>query len=222
MKQAKTIFLFLGILLTSTVLFSGCASIVGGSTYNAHIIINNNHPKARIMYLGETRGYGDAIIKVSRKDANKFSFIIKEDGYEDQTFNYQRRTFRTAAFIGSVLLWTGITSTGIPLPYGPVIDLAFGSVWKPCLYDQGVSQESTKNFKYLINYDSAPIKSDSVANKNALVMSPKDMVYLKNGNIIKGIIIEQVPNVQIKIQTGDGNVFIFPLSEIDKITKENS
>lgn len=48
----------------------------------------------------------------------------------------------------------------------------------------------------------------------------KEVVYLNNGSIIKGVIIEQVPNESIKIQTADGSVFVYPMSEIQKITKE--
>jgi hypothetical protein len=47
-----------------------------------------------------------------------------------------------------------------------------------------------------------------------------DVVYLKNGSIIKGTIIEQVPNKTIKMQTGDGNIFVYDFKEIEKITKE--
>jgi hypothetical protein len=49
----------------------------------------------------------------------------------------------------------------------------------------------------------------------------EDVVYLKNGSIIRGIIIEQVPNQNIKIQTKDRNVFVFKYNEIEKMTKEN-
>jgi hypothetical protein len=49
----------------------------------------------------------------------------------------------------------------------------------------------------------------------------EDVVYLKNGSIIRGIIIEQVPNQSIKIRTKDRNVFVFKYDEIEKITKEN-
>lgn len=48
----------------------------------------------------------------------------------------------------------------------------------------------------------------------------EDVVYLNNGNIYRGLIIEQVPNVSLKIQTHDRNVFAVQLSEIEKITKE--
>ena len=50
--------------------------------------------------------------------------------------------------------------------------------------------------------------------------STDDVVYLKNGSIIRGTIIEQVPNKSIKIQTQDGNVFVYEISQVEKITKE--
>lgn len=48
----------------------------------------------------------------------------------------------------------------------------------------------------------------------------QDVVYCKNGSIIRGVIIEQVPNESLKIQTADGNVFVYAMSEIEKMTKE--
>src|SRR6187455_310216 len=48
----------------------------------------------------------------------------------------------------------------------------------------------------------------------------EDVVYLKNGSIIHGMIIEQIPNESIKIKTADRNVFVFRMDEIQKITKE--
>jgi hypothetical protein len=47
-----------------------------------------------------------------------------------------------------------------------------------------------------------------------------DVIYLKNGGIVRGMIIEQMPNVQLKIQTRDGNVFVYKIDEVEKITKE--
>lgn len=47
----------------------------------------------------------------------------------------------------------------------------------------------------------------------------EDVVYLKNGSIIHGVIIEQVPNVSIKIKSGP-NVFFYKMEEIEKFTKE--
>lgn len=50
----------------------------------------------------------------------------------------------------------------------------------------------------------------------------EDVVYLKNGSIIHGIIVEQIPNQSIKIQSRDGNIFVYKIAEIEKMTKEIS
>lgn len=50
----------------------------------------------------------------------------------------------------------------------------------------------------------------------------QEVVYLKNGSVVRGNVIEQVPNVSLKIQTADGSVFAYQMSEVDKITKEES
>ncbi len=48
----------------------------------------------------------------------------------------------------------------------------------------------------------------------------QDVVYLKNGGIIRGMITEQIPNKTIKIETADRNVFVYQMDEIEKIMKE--
>ncbi len=48
----------------------------------------------------------------------------------------------------------------------------------------------------------------------------EDVVYLKNGSIIKGVIVEQIPGESVKLETRDGNVFVFTMLEIAKITRE--
>lgn len=48
----------------------------------------------------------------------------------------------------------------------------------------------------------------------------EDVLYLKNGSILRGLIIEQVPNESLKIQTKDRNVFVFRMDEVLKIAKE--
>jgi len=47
-----------------------------------------------------------------------------------------------------------------------------------------------------------------------------DVVYLKNGSMIRGIIIEQVPNQSLKIRTSDGSVFVYNISDVEKMTRE--
>ena len=48
----------------------------------------------------------------------------------------------------------------------------------------------------------------------------KDVVYLKNGDIVWGTIVEQIPGESLKIQTADGSVFVYGMTEISKIVKE--
>ena len=48
----------------------------------------------------------------------------------------------------------------------------------------------------------------------------KETVYLKNGSVIKGEIVEQIPNVSIKVKTADGSIFVYQMSEVQKITKD--
>jgi hypothetical protein len=48
----------------------------------------------------------------------------------------------------------------------------------------------------------------------------RDIVYLKNGSIIKGQIIEMKPAESLKIETADGSLFVYKMSEILKMEKE--
>lgn len=49
-----------------------------------------------------------------------------------------------------------------------------------------------------------------------------EVLYLKNGSVIRGTIIEQVPNESIKIQTSDGSVFAYSMADVLKISKEQT
>lgn len=46
-----------------------------------------------------------------------------------------------------------------------------------------------------------------------------ETVYLKNGSIIKGKVIEMVPGKEIKVQTSDGSLFVYRVDEVDKVVK---
>lgn len=47
-----------------------------------------------------------------------------------------------------------------------------------------------------------------------------ETVYLKNGSVIKGEVIEQVPGQSLKIRTRDGSIFVYQMDEVERITKE--
>ena len=57
---------------------------------------------------------------------------------------------------------------------------------------------------------------------NASAQQYEDIVYLKDGSMIRGIIVEQVPNEYLKIRIQGGTVFIFKMADVSKIAKEVS
>lgn len=61
---------------------------------------------------------------------------------------------------------------------------------------------------------------DKISKDPAVPSTREDVIHLKNGSVIHGTIVDQVPNQPIKIQTKDNNVFVYQIAEIDKITKE--
>lgn len=50
----------------------------------------------------------------------------------------------------------------------------------------------------------------------------QEVVYFKNGSAVRGVIIEQTPNKLLKIQTSDGSISVYKMSDISKITKESN
>jgi len=70
------------------------------------------------------------------------------------------------------------------------------------------SQPSNNNKSKPVNFTQPPRKSKG-----------KDVVYLNNGRVIQGTITEQEPNKPLVIKTADGNVFTYPMDDIDKIVE---
>ncbi len=52
--------------------------------------------------------------------------------------------------------------------------------------------------------------------------STVNVVHLKNGSVLKGVIMEQVPNESLKLRLYDGSIFVFRADEIEKITLEEA
>lgn len=49
-----------------------------------------------------------------------------------------------------------------------------------------------------------------------------ETISLKNGSLIKGEVIEQVPGKSIKVRTRDGSIFVYDISEVERITKDET
>lgn len=48
----------------------------------------------------------------------------------------------------------------------------------------------------------------------------QEVIYLKDGTVLSGVIIEQIPNQSVTIQTIDDSVFTYPIDEVERIAKE--
>ena len=57
---------------------------------------------------------------------------------------------------------------------------------------------------------------------NMMAESTNDVVYLKNGSVIKGTISTVTPNETVTIQTFDGSLFVLNMSEVTQIVHEES
>jgi len=148
----KLIYLPMLLLLTS------CATICGGQKYYAKVFVPNC-PDASIQYNGTYVGNSSAQFPVKRRDANKVVLTVTHPQYETEEFRFHDRQFRGWAFVGTVLGWTGITQTGLLLPWGIVVDGLTGSWWKPSVYESGISKIDNKHYTYTLNY-----KKTKVAN----------------------------------------------------------
>lgn len=205
------------VILIGAYLLSSCGTLIGGSRYYAHVEVKGR-PEAQIYYRGVPVGKGAALLKLKRAHANRLSLLVKQDGCEDQVFTFQSRTFRGVPLVVD-LLWAlpYVVVSGVFL----IVDLGTGSYWKPNSSERGIEKMNYKNYHYTLDYHGCPVEQK-------LPEPPKqdqdsvliDHVYLKNGSIIKGTVVEMVPNVQIKIETRDGSIFVYKMEEVEKMTKE--
>ena len=217
--QKNTSIKLLSLSILGSILLASCGTIIGGSKYNAHVIVQNN-PDAKIYYKNELKGTGTATFKVRRLETNKVIITVKNNGCQEQKFEYKSSSIRWGALIGSSTIWGLIGS--IPIPSGLIIDALTGGLIKPDIKEKGIEKEDYKNFKYVINYDGCSNQSKQEETKVETKTLNPNTVYLKNGGVVKGTVTEQIPGVQIKLQTNDGNIFVYKTNEIEKITTEEN
>jgi hypothetical protein len=48
----------------------------------------------------------------------------------------------------------------------------------------------------------------------------EDVIYLKDGSVIRGLIVEEVPGETYKIEIAGGNILVFQAAEIDYVSRE--
>lgn len=186
--------IYLLLLSISLIFLQSCASIFGGDSYYALVEVKG-HPNATIGYNGITKGSGTAIFKVKRKDANKLLLDIKQDNCPDYTAKFESRVLRGWAMVGSIITWTSVTSTGIPIPWGLGVDIASGAIWKPDTEEHGVSKSDHKHFNYLVEYEGCPTADSKPA---APAKSKADRLKELKDLLDKGILTPEEFNAEKK------------------------
>lgn len=56
----------------------------------------------------------------------------------------------------------------------------------------------------------------------AIAQNTTDVIYLKNGSVVRGKIIDQVPNQSVKVYTANRSIVELKMDEIEKMEKETS
>jgi hypothetical protein len=193
--------------LLSGILLAGCATITGGTQYNATIVVRED-PSAEIIYQGRVLGRGSAIVRVRRLEADRFTFSVLKKDCQRVDFRYTSKVFRGWACFGSYM------SFGL---VGILVDALNGSLWKPDEREPGIQRMSSRDFFYFPHLpECAP------AEKKTLAERPPDSVVVKlfNGRSLKGNIVENLPNQYLKIKTADEILHTIPYTEVLEISPE--
>ncbi|MDN3667531.1 hypothetical protein ACFFU1_10090 [Algibacter miyuki] len=136
----RSTLLVLTITILSSILFSSCGVMFGGSKYNANIKVKD-HPNAEIYANGEKIGTGEVSALFKRNQPLKIE--VKQDKCQEKTKNFDN-TFRTGNFILSAISF-GIT--------GIAVDLGTGAAFKPDhKNDPAIEKLSDKNYKFTVDY----------------------------------------------------------------------
>jgi hypothetical protein len=96
--------------------------------------------------------------------------------------------------------------------------LITGAFWKPNTGEIGITKHNYKNFQYTLNYTGCA--AQGVIAEPTQTDMLVDVVYLKNGSIIRGALLENEPSSHVKLQTKDGSIFVYKIDEILKIARE--
>ena len=157
------------VLLLASSIFSSCATIVGGTYYTANVVVKD-HSDALITYNGIQKGQGIAQIKIPRVKSNSVSFVVSKTGCKEQSFSYTGRVIRGWAVLGTLVTWTGYP---LPIPYGLVVDLTTGAVFKPDVKENGIIKNDYKSYNYILNYtgcENKPIEETNEIQERLMVL----------------------------------------------------
>jgi anti-sigma28 factor (negative regulator of flagellin synthesis) len=210
-KKHLTNFFF----LSQIVFLSSCSTIFSSTDYNLSVKSEPSEAKFKVENREGSEVYSGKTPSNVNLDASAGFF--KKQSYRVKFANYDRvEQVKCSVDISYWfnLLW----GTLAPIPFF-IIDPATGAMYK--LKNQHVLVNLTSQQKndYDQSSDSAPEDNNENQNKKKneeLV----DVVYLKNGSIIHGEIVKINPGENVKIKIESGNLFVYEMDEVKKITKE--
>jgi len=115
----KNVIIFVAIVLTASMLFSGCATILGGG--KTKITVKDGFPPNADVYLdGNYMGTAPCYFKIHKTMKNAQHYIdIKAQGYESQTITTNRK-FSAGFFLLDIC--TGVVWT--------IFDFATGNIYR--------------------------------------------------------------------------------------------
>lgn len=196
-------------LLILPILFSSCATIIGGSKYTAFVNVDGA-PRAQVSYNGEIIGNdGTAVVKIPRKTANRITFKVSQDGCDTQKFEFTKRKVRPWTILGSIALAPSYSSnpdgSGLfIIPIWNVLDIATGSIYKPDQSDPKIVKGDYKTFYYNLPYkcdvineiepyeNSSPSKKSNVIENNSFEKNSKELKLIELKELFdKGMITEE-------------------------------
>jgi hypothetical protein len=74
------------------------------------------------------------------------------------------------------------------------------------------------NAAYIQSNQTSNDSTDQTQGQTGQDYQPRDTVYLKDGSIIHGFIVEEQPGVSLQIKTKSGNVLSYQMADVAKIT----
>lgn len=184
---------------------TGCATIIGGSDYYAHVTTPNRF-QAQISYNGKHLGTENGTVLMKRENADKVVFTVREEGCPEQTFRFNTRAARAGTIAGNIVsggLLGGLLFMGI--------DFATGAIWKPNVAEPGVAKMDYMHFRYTL-----PYKGCEGAQK---VNDGLDAFYFNDGRVVRGTMLEQTADGNLKVQLDNGNIETYKMSTLERMVR---
>jgi len=74
------------------------------------------------------------------------------------------------------------------------------------------------NAAYIQSSQTSDASTDTSQVQSVQNYQPRDTVYLKDGSIIHGFIVEEEPGASLRIKTKAGNIYTYQMADVAKIT----